>query len=121
MLHSWLTIPFVFVFFSTYTTAYTWQFTSPPRQCQNVSIDIQGSGQPPYSLLIIPSGPTPLPNNTEVRTIQNIPFSGSSTSLSFELNYPENSSFVAVVCLYLVLISPSRVDNLQAAALPAGQ
>jgi hypothetical protein len=104
MLHPWLTISFVFVFSPTYTTAYTWQFTSPPRQCQNLSIAVQGSGQPPYSLLLIPNGPSPLPNNTEVRTIQNIPFSGSSTSLSFELNYPENSSFVAVVCLYLVLI-----------------
>jgi hypothetical protein len=109
MLHPWLTISFVFLFSPIYTTAYTWQFTSPPRQCQNVSIAVQGSGQPPYSLLLIPSGPTPLPNNTEVRTIQNIPFSGSSTSLSFELNYPENSSFVAVVCLYFVLILPSRV------------
>src|ERR1700761_2941447 len=102
---SWLTIPVFFFLFLRYASAYTWQFTSPPRQCQNVSIAVQGSGQPPYSLLIIPSGPTPLPNNTEVRTIQNIPFSGSSTSLSFELNYPENSSFVAVVCLYLVLIT----------------
>ncbi|KAH9171382.1 hypothetical protein EDB89DRAFT_2243560 [Lactarius sanguifluus] len=57
----------------------------------------RGSGQPPYSLLLVPSGPTPLPNNTEVRTIQNISFPGTSTSLSFKLNYPENSSFVAVV------------------------
>jgi hypothetical protein len=82
--------------------AYTWQFTSQPRQCQDVSLSVQGSGgQPPYSLLIIPTGPSPLPNNTEVRTIQNIPFSGTSTALSFNLNYPENSSFVAVVRSYL--------------------
>lgn len=82
--------------------AYTWQFNSQPRQCQNVSLSVMGSGQPPYNLLIIPYGPTPLPNNTEVRTIQNIPFPGNSNTLTFELNYPENSSFVAVVsCCFL--------------------
>jgi hypothetical protein len=81
--------------------AYTWQFTSPPRQCKNVTLSIQDSGgQPPYSLLIIPTGPSPLPN-TEVRTVLNIPFSGTRTTLSFNLNYPENSSFVAVVRSYL--------------------
>ncbi|KAF8493416.1 hypothetical protein F5888DRAFT_820424 [Russula emetica] len=84
--------------FPLLVNAYTWQFTSQPRQCQTVSLSIQGSGgQPPYSLLIIPTGPSPLPNNTEVRSILNIPFSGTSTTLSFNLNYPENSSFVAVV------------------------
>ncbi|KAH9003378.1 hypothetical protein EDB86DRAFT_3217636 [Lactarius hatsudake] len=97
MLHPWLTIPVFFFFFPRYSSAYTWQFSSQPRQCQSVSIAVQGSGQPPYSLLLVPSGPTPLPNNTEVRTIQNISFTGTSTSLSFKLNYPENSSFVAVV------------------------
>ncbi|KAH9031672.1 hypothetical protein EDB85DRAFT_1865648 [Lactarius pseudohatsudake] len=90
-------IPFFFFFSPRYASAYTWQFTSQPRQCQNVSIAVQGSGRPPYNLLLVPSGPTPLPNNTEVRTIQNISFTGTSTSLSFKLNYPENSSFVAVV------------------------
>ncbi|KAF8269216.1 hypothetical protein EI94DRAFT_1725804 [Lactarius quietus] len=95
--HSWLVIPFFLFFSLNYTAAYTWQFTSQPGQCQNVSVAVQGSGQPPYSLLLIPSGPTPLPNNTEVRNIQNIPFTGNSTSLSFNLNYPANSSFVAVV------------------------
>ncbi|KAH9031670.1 hypothetical protein EDB85DRAFT_1891060 [Lactarius pseudohatsudake] len=93
-----LSTPFFFFFFPYYASAaFTWQFTSQPRQCQNVSIDVQGSGQPPYSLLLIPNGPSPLPNNTEVRTIQNIPFPGSSSSLSFNLNYPEGSSFVVVV------------------------
>ncbi|KAF8257135.1 hypothetical protein EI94DRAFT_1760487 [Lactarius quietus] len=65
MLHSWF-----------YATAYTWQLTSQPSQCQ-----------PPYSLLLVPS----------VRTVQNIPFPGNSTSLTFNLDYPANSSFVAVV------------------------
>jgi hypothetical protein len=92
-------IPFLLLF-PLLANAYTWQFTSQPRQCQNLSLAVQGSGQPPYSLLIIPTGPTPLPNNTEVRLIQNIPFPGSSTTLSFKLDYPENSSFVAVVSSY---------------------
>ncbi|KAF8257137.1 hypothetical protein EI94DRAFT_1709540 [Lactarius quietus] len=61
------------------------------------SVAVQGTGQPPYSLLLFPYGPIPFPNNTEVRKIQNISFPGDSTSLSFNLNYPENSSFVAVV------------------------
>src|SRR6267154_916421 len=88
--------------FPLLANAYTWQFTSQPHQCQNVSLSVQGSGgQPPYSLVIIPTGPSPLPNNTEVRSILNIPFSGTSTTLSFKLNYPENSSFVAVVRSYL--------------------
>src|SRR5216684_2982815 len=76
--------------------AYTWKFTSQPRQCQNLSLSIQGSGQPPYNLLLLPTGPKPFQNTTEFRKIHNIPFSGNS--LSFKLVYPENSSFVAVVC-----------------------
>ena len=92
----------IILLFPLIVSAYTWQFDSEPRQCQNVSLSIKGSGgQPPYSLLIIPTGPSPLPNNTEVRSVLNIPFSGTSTTLSFKLNYPENSSFVAVVRSYL--------------------
>jgi len=92
----------VILLFPLFVNAYTWQFTSPPRQCENVTLSIQGSGgQPPYSLLILPHGSSPLPNKTEVRTIQNIPFPGTSTTLSFHLNYPENSTFVAVVRSYL--------------------
>lgn len=97
-------IPFSLPFLSLFpllANAYTWQFTTQPSQCQNLNVAIKGSGQPPYTLLIIPVGPTPLPNNTEVRLIQNIPFSGSSTTLSFKLTYPENSSFVAVVRSFL--------------------
>src|SRR6266403_5557970 len=75
--------------------AYSWQFTSQPRQCQNLTLSIQGSGQPPYSLLLFPTGPKPSQNTTEFRKIHDIPFSGNS--LSFNLDYPGNSSFVAVV------------------------
>jgi hypothetical protein len=92
----------VILLFPLLVNAYSWKFTSVPRQCQNVSLSIQGSGgQPPYSLVIIPFGPSPFPNSTEVRSIQNIHFSGTSTTLSFKLNYPADSSFVAVVRSYL--------------------
>ena len=98
-------IPFslsIILLFPLLIHAYTWQFTSPPSQCSTVTLSIQGSGgQPPYSLLIVPTGPPPLPNNVEVRSIQTIPFSGTSTTLSFNLNYPENSSFVAVVRAFI--------------------
>ncbi|THH17568.1 hypothetical protein EW146_g3282 [Bondarzewia mesenterica] len=85
-----------FSLFPTFSYAYTWNFDSAPRQCEDLSLSISGSGQPPYSLLIIPSGPSPLANNVEARTIQSIPFN-TSTSLSFKLAYPANSTFVAVV------------------------
>jgi hypothetical protein len=93
-------IPIIPLFFPLLANAYTWKFTTEPRQCQNVSIAVDGSGNPPYSLLIIPSGPSPLPNTVEVRSIQSMPFLGNSSTLSFKLNYPENSSFVAVVSRY---------------------
>ncbi|KAF8262165.1 hypothetical protein EI94DRAFT_1744263 [Lactarius quietus] len=95
MRRSWSLIPLFFS--SSYTTAFTWQLTSQPSQCQNLSVAVNGSGQPPYSFLLIPNDKSPLPNGIEVRTVQNIPFPGNSTSLTFNLNYPENSSFVAVV------------------------
>jgi hypothetical protein len=82
--------------FPLLANAYTWKFTSQPLQCQNLSLSIQGSGQPPYNLLLLPTGPNPVHNTTEFRKIYYIPFSGNS--LSFKLDYPENSSFVAVVC-----------------------
>lgn len=78
-------------------SGYSFTFTSQPQQCANLSLQISGSGEPPYSVLIIPYGPTPLPNNVEVRTIISQQFPGDASSLSFRLNYPANSQFVAVV------------------------
>ncbi|KAJ3555239.1 hypothetical protein NM688_g2686 [Phlebia brevispora] len=78
-------------------SAFSFNFTSTPRQCQTLNISISGSGQPPYSVLIIPFGASPLPNNTEVRKIFQQNFTGNATSQSFQLNYPANSQFVAVV------------------------
>lgn len=79
------------------SAAYSFDFESTPVQCGNLSISITGSGTPPYSVLVIPFGPSPLTNNTEVRKIAQHNFTGSSTSISFELSYPEDSQFVAVV------------------------
>ncbi|KAI0078378.1 hypothetical protein K474DRAFT_944891 [Panus rudis PR-1116 ss-1] len=78
--------------------AYTFNFTSTPRQCDNLSVSISGSGgQPPYQVLIIPFGPSPLPNNVEARRITEVNFTGTSSDLSFQLKFPANSQFVAVV------------------------
>lgn len=78
-------------------SSYTWSFTTTPQQCATLSLQISGSGSPPYSVLVIPYGPTPLPNNTEVRTIVYQQFDGSSTTTSFQLKFPSTSQFVAVV------------------------
>ncbi|TFK46843.1 hypothetical protein OE88DRAFT_1648334 [Heliocybe sulcata] len=75
--------------------AYSFDITTTPRQCQTLDVSVTGSGSPPYSLLIIPFGPSPLQNNIEARTIVQQNFSGSSTS--FQLKYPTNSQFVAVM------------------------
>jgi hypothetical protein len=80
-----------------------------PQQCSNLNISITGSGQPPYHAVILPYGPTPLPNNVEVREVIDAPFSGDSTSLSFKLTYPENSQFVVVVS-NVIGIHQSSVD-----------
>lgn len=78
--------------------AYSFNIATTPRQCQDLKIDITGSGSPPYTALIVPSGPTPLPNSIEARRIVNVPFNnGSDTSVTFQLKYPENAQFVVVV------------------------
>lgn len=91
----------------TLTTAYTWNFKTTPQQCSNLTIEISGAdGKPPYRVLILPFGPTPLGNNVEARRILDQPFSENSTSVSFKLNYPAHSQFVAVVSLSAIS-SPS--------------
>ncbi|KAI0918602.1 hypothetical protein AcV5_002549 [Taiwanofungus camphoratus] len=81
----------------SFSFAFSFNFTSIPQQCQELSLAISGSGKPPYSVLIIPFGPSPLPNAVEARRIFEVQFNGTSTSASFLLNYPANSQFVAVV------------------------
>lgn len=81
-----------------FSAAYSWNFKANPQQCANLTIEISGSdGKPPYRVLIIPFGSSPFSNNTEVRRIIDQPFSGSDTSVTFQLKYPANSQFVAVV------------------------
>ncbi|KAM6490685.1 hypothetical protein JOM56_014028, partial [Amanita muscaria] len=82
----------------TLSAAFSWHLTTTPTQCSNLSISIVGSdGQPPYRVLVIPTGPTPLANNIDVRPIIDQAFDGNSTSASFPINYPANSRFIAVV------------------------
>ena len=78
-------------------SAFSFNFESTPRQCQTLNISITGSGQPPYSVIIVPFGASPLPNNTEVRKIFQQNFTSNATSISFQLPYPADSQFVAVV------------------------
>ncbi|KAI0029127.1 hypothetical protein K488DRAFT_14057, partial [Vararia minispora EC-137] len=77
------------------SSAFTWQFNNQPHQCQNLQLSASG-GSPPYSLLLVPFGPTVLPNNIEARSLQQIQFNDSS-SLEFQLRYPANETFIAVV------------------------
>ncbi|KAK2459885.1 hypothetical protein APHAL10511_008085 [Amanita phalloides] len=51
---------------------------------------------PPYNVLVIPYGPSPLSSNVEVRSIIDVSFKGNST-FEFPINYPANSKFVVVV------------------------
>ncbi|KAF8883193.1 hypothetical protein CPB84DRAFT_1750741 [Gymnopilus junonius] len=80
------------------TSAWSWAFQNTPQQCSNLTLSIAGSdGVPPYQVLIIPFGPSPLPNNTEARKIMQIPFASQATSVTFQLKYPADSQFVAVL------------------------
>ncbi|KAI0349209.1 hypothetical protein OH77DRAFT_1507547 [Trametes cingulata] len=81
--------------YAALASAYSFVFKNTPRQCQNLELDITGSGSPPYTALIIPTGPTPLPNSIEARRITEVSF--TNTTASFQLKFPENSQFVAVV------------------------
>ena len=78
-------------------SAFSFNIANTPTQCGPLNITITGAGKPPYTALIIPFGPSTLPNNTEVRRITQQNFTGDATSVSFQLNFPENSQFVAVV------------------------
>ena len=84
--------------------AYAWSFQQPPQQCTNLSIAVSGNdGQPPYRVLILPFGPSPLANNIEARKIMDVPFPSGQNRVQFQLNYPANSQFVAVVSLWWLI------------------
>jgi len=75
-------------------TSFGFSFTinNTPQQCSNLSISIVGSGQPPYTAVLVPYGSIPPP---DFRNVIVVPFSDTSTS--FPLTYPGNSQFVVVV------------------------
>lgn len=85
--------------FPALAAAYSFTFDNTPTQCGTVSLSVTGAGSPPYSVLIIPFGPSPLPNNTEVRKITQQNFTGNAGQVSFQLKFPTNSQFVAVVSI----------------------
>lgn len=78
--------------------AYDWKFNNAPSQCGSLSVSVSGTdGQPPYSLLLIPYGATPLAGNIEVRAVETYQFNGTTENLEFQMRYPANSQYVAVV------------------------
>lgn len=85
-------------FCPSFSTGYSWHLNTPPTQCSNLSITVTGSdGVPPYRVLIVPFGPSPLSSNIEIRSIIDQPFDGNSTTVEFPVNYPAHSYFIAVV------------------------
>jgi hypothetical protein len=89
--------------FSSLVAAYSFTFTSVPTQCKELSLAIQGQGSPPYEVLIIPVGPSTAPNNVEVRRVVDQTFPNNGTTVSFPLNFPTNSQFVAVVSFFTLV------------------
>ncbi|EIW55324.1 uncharacterized protein TRAVEDRAFT_130820 [Trametes versicolor FP-101664 SS1] len=83
--------------YAALAAAYSFNIKNTPRQCEDLELDITGTGSPPYSALIIPTGPTPLANLVEARKITNVAFNGTNTTATFQLKFPENSQFVVVV------------------------
>ena len=93
---------------------FSFTIDNTPQQCSDLSISIVGSGQPPYTAVIVPYGSSPLPNGIEARGILVVPFGGASTSASFQLTYPGSSQFVAVVSKP----AGSTVEQVKADKLP---
>ena len=62
-------------------------------------------GVPPYRLLVLPNGPTPLSSGVEVRRILDVPFPEGSRTVSFKLKYPAFSQLVAVVSITMFFFS----------------
>ncbi|KAF9057529.1 hypothetical protein BJ165DRAFT_1397783 [Panaeolus papilionaceus] len=110
-----LLLPLLLLSSSSLVAGYTWTFKENPRQCSNLTINVEGDGgKPPYRVLIIPSGPTPLPNNIEARRIIDMPFPGNERQISFLLPYPENSLFVAVDVQATLTMAPGAgLDYIQ--------
>jgi hypothetical protein len=76
-----------------FSHGYTFNIAGDVRQCENITFNIAGSGSPPYSVALIPFGPSPL----QVDPRSALEFTSSGTSVSFQLPYPTDSQFIAVV------------------------
>lgn len=77
--------------------AYSWNLRSDAKQCKNATIVLNGSGgKPPYKLLMIPYGATPLKVEAR-RIVEQVFATGDQTSGEIMVNYPADSQFVAVV------------------------
>jgi hypothetical protein len=104
------TLLFTLSSLSSLSAAYTWKFDAAPQQCSNLTVSVTGSGgKPPYRILVLPIGPTPLTNNLEVRRILDQQFPDDSTTVSFQLKYPANSQLVTVVSTTFYQISVSSL------------
>jgi hypothetical protein len=68
-------------------------FLSPPIQCENLTVNVQG-GVPPYQLIILPAG---VDLNPEYRSILDLNITQGLTSLSFQFAYPSGTQFVALM------------------------
>jgi len=66
---------------------------SPPIQCENLTVNVQG-GVPPYQLIILPAGDT---LNPEYRSILDLNTTQGLTSLSFQFAYPSGTQFIALM------------------------
>ena len=71
--------------------AFTFSFATPPSQCMNATVQWTG-GNPPYKLLLVPTGRL----HPEIRTIADYTINAGNR-FSFPVRYPENSTFVAVM------------------------
>lgn len=101
-------------------SAYTWAFNNLPSQCSPLSVSIVDGtgGGPPFSLLVVPYGHTPLPMNIEPRRVQTLRFN-TSTEANFTLNYPAGSQFVAMVSL-ICMTAIRRTYSLPAKIMQMG-
>jgi SWI/SNF related-matrix-associated actin-dependent regulator of chromatin subfamily C len=100
--HPLLELLLLLAAFPLLTNAYSFELTSKPKQCQDLSLKITGTGgNPPYQLVLVPAGPSPLPGGVEPRIVTVKDFPNNNDTLTFKLAYPGNSKFVAVVCTIL--------------------
>ena len=91
-------LPFLQSLLTLRVYGYTFDFTSTPTQCGNLSFAISGSdGMPPYRVQLVPFGPSPL--STEVRKIMDLPLNESTITIP-AFSFPAKSQFVVLVSFF---------------------